>query len=119
MPGLQAGGHLERLAALGALHAAGTDAGYANALRLDRAADLDLDALQVGLEGPLGNARRLAADAAQVLGLAAAGVLVADDRLLPANVALHAHDDALPRCSLVERVYYSGNASADKARRAA
>src|SRR6266540_2965607 len=96
---LQARRHLERLAALGTLHPAGADAGHAHALGLDRAADLALDALQVRLESPLGNARRLAADTAEVLRLAAPRILVAHDRLLAAHVALHAHDDTLPRFS--------------------
>src|SRR5262245_43149837 len=69
--------HLERLALLRALHAAGADARNADAAGADRALLDDLDALKVRLEGPAGGAGDLAADAAEVLGLAAVGLLIA------------------------------------------
>src|SRR5579885_2024395 len=72
--GSEVGGHLEGAAALGPLHAAAADALDTDAQALHRAADLALDVLQVGLEGAAADAGRLAADAAEVLGLAAVGV---------------------------------------------
>jgi hypothetical protein len=52
---------------------------------------LDLDILKVRLECPAANARNLSADPAQVLGLAAASVLIAENWFLAANRALHTH----------------------------
>src|SRR5581483_11081010 len=86
------GGHLERLLLLGALDAAAADAMGADALAHHRAAVLHLNALEVRAERAPADAGGLAADAAQVLGLAAPGVLVAQHRLLPADRTLHAHD---------------------------
>ena len=51
----------------------------------------NLDALKVRAERAPADAGNLSADTAQVLGLAAAGVLVAQDRLLPRDGTLHAH----------------------------
>src|SRR5262249_3146489 len=85
-------GHRERLLLLRAAHAAAADARHADPDALDGAVLLDLDALQVGLEGPLAPAGNLAADAAKVLRLAAVRVLVAADRFLTADGTLHAHN---------------------------
>src|SRR5579885_2613344 len=84
--------HREGFLLLWPADAPAADALHADADALDGAALLDLDALEVGLERPLAPASHLAADAAQVLGLAAVRVLVALDRLLTANRTLHAHD---------------------------
>src|SRR5579884_2977431 len=84
--------HLEGFAADRTLHQAAAEALHADALGLHAAVDLALHPLQVGAEGPLAAAAHLAADAAEILGLAAAHVLVADGRLLTANVALPTHD---------------------------
>src|SRR5437868_3223531 len=65
------GRHLERLAPLRPLDQAAAHALDADAHGLDAAADLDLDALQVGAELALAAAADLPADAAQVLGLTA------------------------------------------------
>src|SRR5947209_2599678 len=86
-----AAGHLERLAPLRPLHPAAADALHADAHALDAAAHLALDALQVGVEDPLADARHLAADAAEVLGLTAAGVVIAHHRLLAAHGTLLSH----------------------------
>src|SRR5262249_53086591 len=90
---------LGRLALGRPLHEAAADALDADALGLGGAARLHPDALEVGAEGPLADAGDLAADAAQVLGLAAPRVLVAAGRLLAADRTLHAHDSARPLLS--------------------
>src|SRR5207253_2251792 len=66
--------HRERLLLLRPADEAAADALHADAGALNGAALVDLDALQVRLEGALAGAGHLAADAAQVLGLAAVGV---------------------------------------------
>src|SRR4051794_22713502 len=71
------GGHGERPALLRPLDPAAAHALGADALAADGAVDLGLDGLEVGLEGALGGAGDLLADAAEVLGLAAVGVLPA------------------------------------------
>src|SRR2546421_8343385 len=109
--------HLERLLADRALDAAAANALHADAGAVDRAVLLhDLDVLQVRLEQALADAGHLAADAAEVLGLAAPGVLVAQHRLLAADVTLHAHGRLSPSLgwSFVENIYYSDPAAADK-----
>src|SRR5262249_25473760 len=73
------------------LDAAAAEALGADAQGLDGAADLALHALEVGLELAPADARDLTADAAQVLGLAAARDLIAQRRLLAADATLHAH----------------------------
>src|SRR5262245_59224673 len=73
----QVGRHLEGRASLRTLDLAAADTCHADAQFLDRAADLALDRLQVRLEGPATDASDLAADAAQVLCLAAPRVVVA------------------------------------------
>src|SRR5215470_15442269 len=104
---LQVGRHLEGRAPLGPLDPAAADALDADAQGLDGAAHLALDGLQVGLEGPAADAGDLAADAAEVLGLAAAGVVVAQDRFLAADGTLHAHADVSPfGPAVAENVYY-------------
>src|SRR5438552_17067981 len=70
----EAGRHLEGPFLLRPLDLAAADALDADAQALHAAADLALDALQVGAEGAAADAGHLAADAAEVLGLAAAGV---------------------------------------------
>src|SRR5207247_9971112 len=84
--------HLERLALDRLLDQAAADGADGDADRLDRAVDLDLDPLEVREEPPLGGAGDLAADAAEVFGLAAVALLVAADGLLAGNRTLHAHD---------------------------
>src|SRR5262249_59788188 len=86
------GRHLERLALLRPADLAAADALHADAGALHAAVHVDLDVLQVRPEGAPADAGDLAADAAEVLGLAAPGVLVAQHRLLSANGTLHAHD---------------------------
>src|ERR1700733_14569697 len=66
------GRHRESLLLDRPLNQAAADALDAHALGFDGAAHLALERLQVGLEEPLADARGLAADAAEVLGLAAA-----------------------------------------------
>src|ERR1700722_12792346 len=66
------GRHRERFPLLRPLDLAAADALDADAHALDGAADLALQALQIGAEGALAAAADLAADAAEVLGLAAA-----------------------------------------------
>src|SRR6266481_8080657 len=84
--------HLERLAFDRLLDQPGPDGAHGDADRLDRAVDLDLDALEVREEPPLGRAGDLPADAAEVLGLAAVALLVTADGLLARNCTLLAHD---------------------------
>src|SRR5262245_58641166 len=91
IPGVSEFRHLERLAALRALHAAAADARRADAHGADGPADLALDGLEVRPESALARAGRLATDTAEVLRLAAIGLLVADHRLLAAHFTLHAH----------------------------
>src|SRR5713226_5621104 len=79
-PPLQACGHRERLALLGALDATAADALDADTQPLHAAADLALEVLQVRVEGAPADAGDLGADAAEVLGLAALGILVAEHR---------------------------------------
>src|SRR5688572_27043590 len=62
----------ERFGDHGPLDSAATDALRTDAQALDAPLDHDPDALEVGLELPPGDAGHLAADAAQVLRLAAA-----------------------------------------------
>src|SRR5947209_12540014 len=83
--------HLERLALDRPLHLAGADAGDADALARHVAPIDHLNALQVREKGALGDAGGLAADAAQILRLAAAGDLVADHRFLAADGTFLAH----------------------------
>ena len=66
--------HLEGFAFDGSLHQAAADGFHAHADGLHLAVNDDLDALQVGLEGPLGNTGHLATDATQVFRLAQSGV---------------------------------------------
>src|SRR5438874_7927604 len=87
-------GHLEWLALDRLLDQPAADGADGDADRLDRAVDLDLDPLQVRQEPPLGGAGNLAADAAEVLGLAPVALLVAADRLLAGDRTLHAHDES-------------------------
>src|SRR5439155_11650951 len=54
--------------------------------------ELDLDPLQVGLEEAFADAGDFAAHATEVFRFAAAGVMVAADRLLAANRTLHSHE---------------------------
>jgi hypothetical protein len=83
--------HLEEFAPLGALDAAAADTLDADAHLPYRAADLHADILEIGLELPPADPGYLAADTAQVFGLAAARVLIAQYRFFPANGTLHAH----------------------------
>src|SRR5439155_19087948 len=62
----------------------------ANPLRRNRPFIDDLDALQVRLERPAADPGNLAADAPQILRLAAATDLVAEHRFFAANATLHA-----------------------------
>src|SRR5262249_41431131 len=94
--GSQVGRYLEQFALLRPFDAAAADALGTDALGRHRAAGFYLDALQVGPERALGGAGDLAADAAEVLGLAAIGLLVADHRLFAANGTLLSHDS--PHC---------------------
>src|SRR5439155_10802858 len=94
--------HLEQLALLWPLDAAAADALDANAQALHRPAHLHLDALEVGTERPPADSRHFPADAAEVLRLAAPGILIPQDRLLAADVALHAHTAPTSR-SLAEK----------------
>src|SRR5947207_2814270 len=78
---------LDRPLDAAAAHALGADADP------DRlAVDDGLDLLEVRLERPPAHPGDLLTDPAEVLGLAAVGLLVAEDGLLPAHRALHAHD---------------------------
>src|SRR5207302_8636469 len=81
--------HLERLALDRFLNQAAANGADGDADRLHGAVDLDLDPLEVGLELAFGNAGDFAADPAQVFGLAAATVLIAANRFLYVNRALH------------------------------
>src|SRR5438034_659045 len=83
--------HGEGLSPQRALDAAAANALHADALALDRAADLALQRLQIGRERPLAAAGDFAPHAAQVFRLAAPGILIADCRLLAADFALPAH----------------------------
>jgi hypothetical protein len=74
---LEAAWHLEWFAFLWPFDQAATDALDADAHALHAAVYLDLDALKVGPEGAPADAGDLAPDAAQVLGLAAPGNLIA------------------------------------------
>lgn len=71
---------------------AATDALRADEDRLVRAAGGDLQPLQVRLELALGDTGDLGTDAAQVLGLAADGDLIAHLRAFAANFANPSHD---------------------------
>src|SRR5262245_49915276 len=88
--------HLERLAARRPLDLATANTGNAHAHRFHGAADLALKSLQVGLEGPPAAAGHFPPNAAQVFCLASPSILIAENRLLAAHVALHAHDANLP-----------------------
>src|SRR5262245_20926620 len=88
--------HLERLAFLRPLHLAAAYALDADARALDRAADLNLNVLQIRPKRTPADARHLTADAAEVFGLAAPSVLIAQHRLLATNRTLHAHDTTAP-----------------------
>src|SRR5262245_29799529 len=86
----------ERLPLDRPLHLAGPDALDADA-GPHRLAILDhADVLKVRVKGSPAGAGDLLADPTQVLGLAAVGLLVAEDRLLAAHIALHAHDRVAP-----------------------
>src|SRR5207248_2449922 len=109
--------HLERLALDRPLHLAGADAGDADALAGHVAPIDNLDALQVRGKGALGDAGGLAADAAQVLRLAAAGDLVADRRFLAADGTFLAHVSrplSGRRWIFCRKRKYSGQGWADK-----
>jgi hypothetical protein len=82
------GGHLEGFALDWSLNEAAAEALGADAGAADGAAGLDLHALQVGTEGATAAAGNLPADAAEVLGLAAVGILIAFRRLLAADGTL-------------------------------
>src|SRR5262249_24100402 len=88
---LQVRGHAERLALGRSLYAAAADALDADTHALDRPLDFDLDAFQVGPERSPADARDFLADAAQVLRLASARLLVTERRFLAANRAVYAH----------------------------
>src|SRR5262249_28454765 len=90
---LQIRRHLERLALQGPLDPAAADALDADALVPDGAVDLDLNVLEVGPEHAAADAGDLPAGAAEGLGLAAPGGLVAQDRLLSTAGTRHAHID--------------------------
>src|SRR5262249_28378893 len=75
----------------GALHPAAAHALDADAHLLHRAVELHADVLQVRLELAPADPGDFTADAAQVLGLAAARVLITQHRLLPTDGTLHAH----------------------------
>src|SRR5262249_12910513 len=94
--GSQIGRHLEQLALLRPFDAAPAGALCADAFRRDGTFGFHLDALQVGPEGALGRAGDLAADAAEVLGLAAVGLLIAHRWFLATNGTLLSHDS--PHC---------------------
>jgi hypothetical protein len=83
---------LEKFAPLRALDAAAADTLDANPHLPHHAADLHPDILEIGLEFPPTDPGYLTPDTAQVFGLAAARVLIAQHRFLPADGALHAHD---------------------------
>ena len=84
-------GQLERFTFHGALDPPSAEALGADAEAADSAGLIHLDPLEVGQKPPLGFAGDLSADAAQVLGLAAADVVVADDGLFAADFTFHAH----------------------------
>src|SRR5690349_16467196 len=85
-------GQLERLALDRPLHQAGADGRGGDADALHLAVDDHLDLLEVRLELAAGDAGDLLADAAQVLGLAAVGLLIPQRRLLAGDGTLLAHD---------------------------
>jgi hypothetical protein len=85
--------HLEELAPLGAHSAAAAYALNTDAHLPYSTIDLHADILQVGLELPPADAGYLSANTAQVLGLTAARILIAQHRLLTADGTLHAHDE--------------------------
>jgi hypothetical protein len=76
---------------LRALDPAAANALDADASGTDGAARLDLQGLQVWPKSSPADPRYLPTDAAQVLGLATASILIPQDRLLAANFALHTH----------------------------
>src|SRR5438094_199402 len=73
------------------LNLAAADALHTHAGADGLAVLLDLNALKIRLEAALGGAGDLLADAAEVLGLPAVGLHIADHGLLPAHRALHTH----------------------------
>src|SRR3990172_4311417 len=72
-------------------HRPAADALRADLQRAVGAADGDSDFLEIRLELTTSDAGHLGADAAEVLGFAAGRDPVAEDRLLPTNLALGAH----------------------------
>src|SRR5262249_31991403 len=78
------------------LHLAGPDALDAHAGPDRLAIPDDAYRLEVRVEGPAAGSGDLFANPAQVLGLPAVGLLVAEDRLFAADVALHAHGRVAP-----------------------
>src|SRR2546425_6266245 len=86
------GGHLKGPVLYGAFYQAATDCLDGHAHPFNLAVDLDLDALQVGLELAAGLAGDLAADAAQVLRLAAPRIFIAQNRLLAGDGTFHSHN---------------------------
>src|SRR5438876_1958215 len=106
--------HLERLALDRFLNQAAANGADGDADRLHGAVDLDLDALEVGLELAFGNAGDFAADPAQVFGLAAATDLIAANRFLSGNRALHPHRPTPPRPTFFGPFHYSEGLCFDK-----
>jgi len=82
---------LKWLAFLRALRSSAANALDADANSFDDPVYVHLNALQVRPKGPPSDAGRLTTHATQVLGLAFAGVLIAKDRFLTADRAMHAH----------------------------
>ena len=83
---------LEGLALGGAHNISGADALDASLASFYTSANLNLELLDVGGEGALGNAANFHAVTTQVLGLTALGVMVAGGRLLAEVIALGRHD---------------------------
>src|SRR6478672_11376085 len=84
--------HAERLLLQRPLDQPAADRLDGNPDALDLAVDFDLDLLQVRLEGAFGFAGHLGADAAQILRLAAASVLIAAAWLHAGHGTLLAHE---------------------------
>src|SRR5262249_32646658 len=81
--------HLERFALLWPFDLAAANALDANPGAPHGPVLLNLNGLEVGPEGTAADTSDLAADATQVLGLATAGIVVAQDRLLATDSTLH------------------------------
>src|SRR5262249_60262604 len=113
-------GDLERLALGRPGHQARADRRGGDAQALHLPVDDDLDLLEVRPELPLGNAGDLLADAAQVLGLPAVGLLLPDYRLLAGDRTLLAHARAsrggpgVGRPTRSQNAHYSGRGHGDK-----